>query len=88
LADPDRLQIVACLFEGEKHVTQIAENLGKEIANVSHHLGVLRAADLVTTSREGRFIVYTLHPEVRGARQARHSEINLGCCRLEFPRPR
>jgi ArsR family transcriptional regulator len=74
-----------CLFDGERHVSEIAEALGKDLANVSHHLGVLRAADLVVATRKGRYIVYSLHPGVRGSRPSKNSAIDLGCCRLEFP---
>ncbi|MCA9040856.1 MAG: winged helix-turn-helix transcriptional regulator, partial [Planctomycetaceae bacterium] len=37
LAEPIRLRIVDLLRDGEKTVTEIAENLDEEIVNVSHH---------------------------------------------------
>ncbi|QDU99060.1 ArsR/SmtB family transcription factor [Lignipirellula cremea] len=86
LADPERLRIVLTLFTGEMNVGQIADSLGEDMVKVSHHLGVLRHAHIVTTQREGRFVKYRLHPEV-----AVHSEgegnghwIEFGCCRVDL----
>jgi len=88
LADPDRLQIVVCLFQGEKNVGQIAAVLGSEIVKVSHHLGVLRHAAIVATERQGRFMNYRLHPEVivKSTADGGSRWIELGCCRLELMR--
>lgn len=41
LSEPVRLQIVDLLLDGERSVTEIAEALGLEIVNASHHLGIL-----------------------------------------------
>ncbi|WP_439627534.1 ArsR/SmtB family transcription factor [Gemmata sp.] len=60
LAEPTRLAIVAALAAGPRNVTQLAAAVGAEIANVSHHLGVLRTAKVVTDAKSGRFVVYTL----------------------------
>ena len=86
LADPKRLRIVACLFEGPKNVGDLAAELEDEIVLVSHHLGVLRNAGLVQSHKSGRFVEYALHPDV--VRVAKRSEqpkfIDLGCCRLDL----
>ena len=37
---------------------------GAEVVNVSHHLGVLRHAGVVLDEKQGRFVVYRLHPDV------------------------
>lgn len=86
LADPERLRIINLLFEGPRHVSDLAESLHDEIVKVSHHLGVLRRADLVQTRKEGRFVQYMLHPDVqRGSNPAQSSHaIELGCCRLDL----
>lgn len=86
LADPDRLRIVQCLFEGERNVGDIATFLKEDIAKVSHHLGVLWNAKIVTKQREGRFIVYRIHPDVtRDTSNATELRvIELGCCRLDL----
>ena len=64
LADSERLRIVEALFAGEKNVSELAEELGEEVVNVSHHLGVLKNAGLVHSQRNGRFIIYSLAREV------------------------
>jgi ArsR family transcriptional regulator len=88
LADPDRLRIVQCLRDGPRNVSELAGLLGEEVVNVSHHLGVLRHAGLVCDEKRGRFVVYSLHPDVFNPRQdapgAEH--LDLGCCRLEIPK--
>ncbi|HJT35996.1 MAG TPA: metalloregulator ArsR/SmtB family transcription factor [Pirellulales bacterium] len=87
MADRERLKIIQCLRGGPKNVSEIAESLNAEVVNVSHHLGVLRQAGIVQDERQGRFIVYQLHPNVfQPARRSRDSEhLDLGCCRLEIP---
>jgi DNA-binding transcriptional ArsR family regulator len=86
LAEKDRLRILQLLRQGPLTVSDIAEFLSLGIANVSHHLGVLRRAKLVQTERDGKSIYYELAPDTlhsaRGARQ----HLNLGCCRLEIPK--
>ncbi len=84
LAAPERLQIVGTLRDGPKSVSELAELLGAAVVNVSHHLGVLRHAGLVQNERRGRYIVYSLAPEVLQQGAAEH--LNLGCCRLELPK--
>ena len=86
LADPDRLKIIQCLQGGPKNVSELAELLGRELVNVSHHLGVLRHAGLVQDEKHGKFVVYSLHPDVfrpRGA-HASADALDFGCCRLEL----
>lgn len=88
LSDPLRLRIVDCLRAGPKNVGEIAEALEIEIVTISHHLGILRVAQLVEKERQGRFIVYSLPDDVfKPSKSAKSLEyIDLGCCRLELPR--
>ena len=65
LADPERLKIVQCLQSGPKNVGEISTLLEQELANVSHHLGVLRHAGLVQDAKDGKFVIYRLHPDAR-----------------------
>jgi ArsR family transcriptional regulator len=60
LADPKRLMIISALRDGEKSVGQLVVSLGLKQANVSQHLSVLRAKNLVTTRRRGATIYYAL----------------------------
>ena len=86
LADPERLKIIQCLQEGPQNVSQIAHLLHAEIANVSHHLGVLRHAGLVIDQKEGKFVIYSLNPEIfRPAAPGQPPQVaDLGCCRLDL----
>ena len=92
VADPDRLKIIQCLQNGSLHVSQIAQALKADIANVSHHLGVLRNAGLVVDEKQGKFVSYSLNPEkfapapkaAKGPKGGSLDVIDLGCCRLEL----
>jgi DNA-binding transcriptional ArsR family regulator len=68
-------------------VGALAEELQDAIVKVSHHLGVLRNAGLVTATKQGRFVEYALHPEVFIVANLSETEsfLDLGCCRLELP---
>jgi len=87
LADPERLKIVQCLQTGPKSVGEVAGLLERELVNVSHHLGVLRHAGLVKDQKQGKYVIYTLHPDVlRAAKPHATKEVclDLGCCRLKW----
>jgi DNA-binding transcriptional ArsR family regulator len=86
LADPDRLKIVQCLLERPRSVSEVAEALAEPLANVSHHLAVLRKARLVRARKQGKFAVYSLHPDTfRPAEPGGAPDrLDLGCCRLEL----
>jgi DNA-binding transcriptional ArsR family regulator len=85
VADPDRLKIIQCLQSGPKSVGEICRELNTVIANVSHHLKLLKAAGLVCNRKAGRFVIYSL--DSRFVRQTSRSKLNtldFGCCRLEL----
>ncbi|TWU06271.1 ArsR/SmtB family transcription factor [Stieleria varia] len=82
LADDTRLAVVQRLLDGPSTVTEINETLGVESTLLSHHLKALREANLVTRTRNGRFAVYALAPELLARRKGR--SIDLGCCKISF----
>ncbi|MBM3994034.1 MAG: winged helix-turn-helix transcriptional regulator [Planctomycetes bacterium] len=87
LSDPDRLKIIQCLQDGPKNVSEIAGLLGRELVNVSHHLGVLRHAGIVQDRKQGKYVLYSLHPSVLAKKKrSDHGKeiLDLGCCRLEW----
>lgn len=55
-----RVELVDVLGQGERHVEELASEIGQSVANTSHHLHVLAAAGLVITRREGTRIYYQL----------------------------
>jgi DNA-binding transcriptional ArsR family regulator len=60
LADPKRLCVLETLASGERSVSELSRDVGCQVPNMSQHLGVLRAAGLVTARREGTTIYYSL----------------------------
>ena len=61
LAHPTRIAIVELLRdEGEMAVSDVFERLGVEQANVSQHLSVLRAKNIVVNRKEGNQVFYSL----------------------------
>ncbi len=61
LATPSRLLILTRLREGPRAVTDLADDIGMETSAVSHQLRLLRNLGLVTGTRQGRRIVYSLY---------------------------
>src|SRR4051794_5944183 len=64
LASPERLRILQFLRDGPRSVTAIAAMLEQPLVNASHHLMVLRRADIIAGKRKGRFVLYHLRPSV------------------------
>ncbi len=60
LGNGRRVELVDVLAQGERHVEELAGEIGQSVANTSHHLQVLAAAGLVTTRRDGNRIYYQL----------------------------
>lgn len=60
LASEKRLELVDLLVQAPRHVDALAFETGMSLANVSQHLQILRAANLVASERRGNMIVYRL----------------------------
>jgi ArsR family transcriptional regulator len=60
VADPVRWTVLAMLVEAPRCVCKLQEQIPIAGNLLSYHLKVLREAGLVTTSRRGRWIDYTL----------------------------
>ena len=60
LANDQRLLMLCCLLEGSLSVGEINERVPLSQSALSQHLGVLRDAGLVTTTRQSQTIYYTL----------------------------
>jgi rhodanese-related sulfurtransferase len=63
LGNGHRAELVDVLAQGERHVEQLAGEIGQTIANTSFNLRVLSSAGLVTTRRDGTRIYYRLASE-------------------------
>ena len=64
LADPTRRQILKLLKEDDLPAGSIADQFEMSWPSVSRHLGVLAAAGLVTSTRRGQQLVYSLTTSV------------------------
>ena len=64
LADPTRREILALLKNGQMSAGDIAEHFKVTGAAISRHLSVLKEADLIRDTREGKFIYYELNASV------------------------
>ncbi|UJF34406.1 ArsR/SmtB family transcription factor [Paenibacillus hexagrammi] len=60
LGDSSRLTILALLREKELCVCEIVDIMGMSQPNISQHLRKLRSAGLVTETRKGQWMYYSL----------------------------
>jgi ArsR family transcriptional regulator len=60
LGHPTRIHIAECLRGGPHPPSEILRRVGVEPANLSQHLGVLRAKGLVLSRRKGNQVLYEL----------------------------
>jgi rhodanese-related sulfurtransferase/DNA-binding HxlR family transcriptional regulator len=60
LGNGRRAELVDVLAQGERHVDELAAEIGQSLANTSFHLRVLASAGLVTTRRDRTRIYYRL----------------------------
>jgi ArsR family transcriptional regulator len=60
LAHPTRIAILEFLGEGELSAGVLIEKLGMEQANVSQHLAVLRAKQIVVNRKAGNQVFYSV----------------------------
>jgi len=64
LADPIRREILNLLKGGRLSAGEIHEHFPVTAASISRHLSVLKEADLIRDTREGKFIFYELNASV------------------------
>jgi hypothetical protein len=64
LADPTRREILNLLKGGKKSAGEICEHFDISAAAISRHLSVLKDADLVYDTREGKYIYYEINTSV------------------------
>ena len=64
LADPIRREILNLLKRGKMSAGEITEHFDVTGASISRHLSVLKDADLIRDTRDGKFIIYELNASV------------------------
>ncbi len=60
LGEPMRIKLLDRLREGDATVSELQEALGASQQNVSKHLGVLHAAGMVSRTKDGNHIRYSI----------------------------
>lgn len=61
LASAPRRQILAYLSEAELSTSQLAERFSMSAPAISRHLSVLENAGLVSSERQGQFVMYRIN---------------------------
>ena len=64
LADPIRREILNLLKSGKLSAGEIASHFPVTDASISRHLSVLKEAELIRDTRDGKFIYYDLNASV------------------------
>ena len=64
LSDPIRREILNMLKPGRMSAGEIVEQFPVTGASISRHLSVLKDADLIRDTRDGKFIYYELNASV------------------------
>jgi ArsR family transcriptional regulator len=73
LSDPNRVRIVKLLQLKELCVCELQELLGLAQSTVSKHLKVLDDAEIISSSRDGAWVIYT----VRETKESDHVHVLL-----------
>lgn len=64
LADPIRREILNLLKGGSMTAGEITSHFDVTAASISRHLSVLKDADLIRDTRDGKYIIYELNASV------------------------
>jgi rhodanese-related sulfurtransferase len=75
LSNGRRAELVDVLAQGERHVEELAAEIGQSVANTSFHLRALATAGLVATRRDGTRIYYRLASDRVGELWAALSDV-------------
>lgn len=63
-SDPTRREIMDLLKQKDQTPSEILEKIEVSQPTLSHHLDILKRANLITGEREGQFIKYSLNMSV------------------------
>ncbi len=61
LSDPTRRKIIELLKVKNMSAGEIAEHFNMTKPSISHHLSILKNADLISAERDGQQIIYELN---------------------------
>ena len=60
ISNPNRLEVIEILSQGEKNVEEIVQATAMNFANASQHLQVLKNNNIVKTRKDGHYVYYSL----------------------------
>ncbi len=60
ISDPNRVKIMELLKDKELNVSEICQHFDMQQPSVSHHLNVLKHADIVSGTKRGKEVYYHL----------------------------
>ena len=61
LSDPSRRKIIQLLKEGDLTAGEIANHFDMAKPSISHHLNLLKQANLVLSQKQGQNVIYSLN---------------------------
>lgn len=64
LNDETRRQIVELLKEKDMNAGEIADRFNISKPSISHHLDILKRANLITSEKKGQFVEYSLNTSI------------------------
>ena len=64
LNDETRRQIIQLLKEKDMNAGEIADQFNISKPSISHHLDILKRADLITSEKKGQFVEYALNTSI------------------------
>lgn len=64
LNDETRRKIIELLKEKDLDAGEIAEKFEISKPSISHHLDILKRADLITSEKKGQHIIYSLNTSI------------------------
>lgn len=62
-SDKTRLQILECIRDKEKTVSQIVDEIQGNQSNISQHLACLKGCGIIVGRQEGKYVYYSLSNE-------------------------
>lgn len=64
LNDETRRQIIELLKERDMNAGEIADRFNMSKPSISHHLDILKRADLIVGEKKGQFVEYSLNTSI------------------------
>ena len=64
LNDATRREILELLKAKDRSAGEIADHFSISKPSISHHLDILKQADLITSEKKGQFIIYSINTTI------------------------